>query len=233
LKIRHIIDLSETIDAKDPNWQKDDQWGAHIRDKLIEVDPYIYVPDRCLVEDIRIWSHLGTHMEAPYHQYMFKGGKTIGEIPVETIVGEGLIVNMSYVGMEEDMEKVRERAERMGVTGKLLNAEDMKPLENKIKKGDIVLFYTDWSIPDIPLIGAEAANWLIEKGVKCVGISDEHIIFSFGGHSAVLEHGIPIIETLVNLDQVKQERVFIVALPLKIVGIGGSPARVIAMEFEK
>jgi len=45
-----------------------------------------------------------------------------------------------------------------------------------------------------------------------------------------LINNIPLIETLVNLDKVKKRRVFIVALPLKIKGIGATPARVIAIE---
>lgn len=233
MKIKRIVDMTEIIDAKDPNWGKEEQWGAQDRDKLIKVDPYIYVPDRCLTEDITIWSHLGTHVEAPYHQYMFKGGKTIGEMPIDCFAGEGIVINMSYVGMEEDMDKIRERVERMGVTGKLLNEDDMKPLDKKIKKGDIVFFYTDWEIPDVPLIGASAANWLAEKGVKCVGVAEQHIILSLGGHSALLEKGIPIVTGMTNCDQVVDKRVLLVAAPLRIVGLSATPGRVFAIEFEE
>jgi kynurenine formamidase len=233
LKIKRIVDMTRIIDSKDPNWQKDEQWGAQDRDKLIKVEPYVYVPDRCLVEDITMWSHLGTHIESPYHQYMLRGGKSIGELPIETFAGEGIVINMSYVGMEEDMEKVRERADRMGVTGKLITDEDMKPLDKKIKKGDIVFFYTDWEIPDIPLIGTSAAHWLVDKGVKCVGVSEQGIIMSFGGHSALLENGIPMVEDFINCDQVVDKRIFLVCAPLRIVGLGGTPCRAFAIEFEE
>jgi len=43
---------------------------------------------------------------------------------------------------------------------------------------------------------------------------------------------VTLIENLTNLDRLSTERVFFVALPLKIRGSDASPARVIAIETE-
>jgi arylformamidase len=46
----------------------------------------------------------------------------------------------------------------------------------------------------------------------------------------LFENGIPLIENLTNLDQIRKERVLIIVLPLKIKGMDASPLRVIAIE---
>lgn len=49
-------------------------------------------------------------------------------------------------------------------------------------------------------------------------------------HNALLEKNIPFIEALVNLDQIKKERVIYIGLGLKIQGLDASPIRAIALE---
>jgi len=70
VKPKKIVDLTRKLDPTDPNWAKDPQWGATIPEEEIKIEPYIFVHDRCLCEWIRLWSHAGTHIEAPYHGYM-------------------------------------------------------------------------------------------------------------------------------------------------------------------
>jgi len=50
-------------------------------------------------------------------------------------------------------------------------------------------------------------------------------------HKKLLGHGVALIEDLYGLDQLVQEKIYlIVALPLKLQGASGSPARVLALE---
>jgi kynurenine formamidase len=49
-------------------------------------------------------------------------------------------------------------------------------------------------------------------------------------HQILLQAKIVIVESLANLDQIRQETVYFVALPLKIVDCDGSPVRAIAIE---
>ena len=48
-------------------------------------------------------------------------------------------------------------------------------------------------------------------------------------HLALLEKGIPLIQFVTNLSQIGGNRFVLIALPLKIKGGDGSPARVIAL----
>ncbi len=63
---------------------------------------------------------------------------------------------------------------------------------------------------------------------------DEHINIGEGDPSptvkAFLDAGVPIIRNLVNLDQVKSERVALMALPLAVYGLVSSPCRVILLD---
>jgi kynurenine formamidase len=49
-------------------------------------------------------------------------------------------------------------------------------------------------------------------------------------HRALLEGGIVIVEGLCNLHELHQDRVHVVALPLRVRGCDGSPVRAIAIE---
>ncbi|MHA1362995.1 MAG: cyclase family protein [Candidatus Freyarchaeota archaeon] len=233
MKPKKIVDLTRKLDPTDPNWAKDPQWGATIPEEEIKIEPYIFVHDRCLCEWIRLWSHAGTHIEAPYHGYMVNSDVTIGDVPIETFVGEGYAIDLSFVGEEPDLAKKMERYERFSVSGPMVTREHIKQYEQEnnieIREGDIVLFYTNMAIPDIPVISSDAAAYLIEKKIKLVGTNDETIIYSSMAHMSLLQANIPLIEMLTNLDKLGKGRVTIIALPLYIKGIGGSPARVIAI----
>ena len=48
-------------------------------------------------------------------------------------------------------------------------------------------------------------------------------------HMVVLGRGVPIIENLINLDQIGQPRFTFIGLPLRIRGATGSPIRAVAV----
>jgi kynurenine formamidase len=49
-------------------------------------------------------------------------------------------------------------------------------------------------------------------------------------HRVLLGGGVIVVEGLTNLDQIRAEKVTFMALPLKIAGGDGAPARAIAIE---
>ena len=49
-------------------------------------------------------------------------------------------------------------------------------------------------------------------------------------HQIILGAGIPIIEGLVNLDQIREERFFFIGLPINIKDADGAPCRPVAVE---
>lgn len=215
---KQVIDLTMTLDPTRSDWARDNQWGVLEREKRIIIDPWIF-PDRCLVEDITLYTHLGTHINSPYHQYGLIDGKQLEDFPLESFIGEAVILDMTFVGIAKEPGKKR-----------IIKSSDLVRFEGKIKEGDIVLFFTNFKPPNTPIIGDDAARWFIEKRIKLAGTQDETIRFGTMGKMTFLGNNIPLIEGLVNLEKLKKERVFIIALPLPIRGIGASPARVMAIE---
>jgi kynurenine formamidase len=130
---------------------------------------------------------------------------------------------------------------------KAILPEHLEPSADKIKKDDIILLYTGWAqkrnmskeyLYEWPYVTKEAAEWLVEKGIKCICIDG----LSVGGwpegtgappHLVFLKAEVVIIEELYMDDTLfEEEEWYISAFPLKLKGFGGSPVRVIAMAFE-
>lgn len=123
--------------------------------------------------------------------------------------------------------------------------------EEETKAGDIVLLKTGWDLQrdwktrefwtEAPYVDEKAATWLVGHKIKAVGFDfpqDYHIrdiparhprVEELTTHSIILCRGIYLIEYLCNLHQIKVDRAEIFALPLKIAGAEGAPARVIAV----
>jgi len=53
---------------------------------------------------------------------------------------------------------------------------------------------------------------------------------SIATHVNLLKNEIPLIEGLVNMEQISRERLFYIGLPLKVVGLDSSWIRAIALE---
>jgi kynurenine formamidase len=88
-----------------------------------------------------------------------------------------------------------------------------------------------------PYLSNDAADWLVEKQVKLVGLDtpmlddprvsvrEERLpdkIFA--------RHGIPYMCSLVNLGAISGTRFSFIALPIKIKDVSGAPIRAIAIE---
>ena len=122
------------------------------------------------IEFADLCTHSGTHMDAPYHygSRMRNGDKTmtIDEIPLEWCVGEGIKLDF-----------------RKYANGYVIKPQDiiaeMERINCKIKPGNIVLIQTsaenkygkDDFLDSSCGIGREGTLFLVEKGVKIVGIN--------------------------------------------------------------
>ena len=159
--------------------------------------------------------HTGTHMDAPMHS--IPGGLAIEEMPLDACVGPARVIRI------DDAESVK-RAEL---------------IPYKIGAGERVLFRTansgqSWATDafdeDFVYISHDAAAYLVECGVRAVGVD----YLSVGGfrcdgretHDALLGAGIWIVEGL-NLSNVEPGDYELICLPLKLVGADGAPARAI------
>lgn len=178
--------------------------------------------------EVTLGSHTGTHMDSPAH--MVKDGITIDMIPISTIVGEAKVLDFTSKGK-----------------GDFITVKDLENLGITIGKGDRLLLKTGWyknwgtnSYYDgWPWITAEAAEWIVDKGVIFVAMDvpspdDPQSNTGYGMkspiHNIFLEKGVILVEYLTNTLEISAEKVKLTALPLKVKGCDGFPARVI-VEF--
>ncbi len=184
--------------------------------------------------------HGGTHIDAPLH--FSAGGISTEKIPLESLLAQAVVINVSN-------KAAADRNYR-------LTAEDVAAFEKEhgeISAGTIVLMRTDWSDhwPDamaylgddtpgdasqlqFPGFGAEATKILTEeRKVAMLGVDTASVDYGksqdFIVHRIGAAQGVANLENLTNLDQLPATGATIIALPMKIEGGSGGPARVIAL----
>lgn len=188
-------------------------------DPGVKVTPVISISDGAVanVSNISIGSHMGTHIDAPKH--FFDSGNTIDKLPIDSLVGTARVID---------------------VPGRdFISAQDLKPFD--IKSGEIIILKTrNSSFIEEPgfntkfvYLSRDAAEYLVEAGIKTVGIDymsiEEYESPDSSVHKILLSNNIVIIEGL-KLNGIKQGKYEIAALPLKIKDCDGSPARVVLID---
>jgi len=164
---------------------------------------------------ISMGAHSGTHIDAPTHY--IKDGKGVDSIPLDTVVGRARVIEIR-------------------------DLESIKPEElarHRIRCGERILFKTEnslhiWQkdrfVEDFVFISDTAADFLVDRGVRLIGVDYLSIgSYKHGGsyvHKTLLSGGIWIIEGL-NLSNVTPGNYDLICLPLSIVGGDGAPARAI------
>jgi arylformamidase len=160
---------------------------------------------------IHMGIHTGTHLDAPRHGII--NGKTIDKMPLSDAIGPARVIEIN------DMEAVR--------------AEALK--QYQFKRGERVLFKTqnsarcwktDAFVADFAYIATDAAQILADAEVRLVGID----YLSVGGppetHKILLCAGVWLLEGL-DLSAVIPGNYNLVCLPLRLIGVEGSPVRAV------
>lgn len=163
--------------------------------------------------EVQTGMHTGTHIDGQMH--MVKGGRMLSEIPIERLIGQGVLVDAR--GRDVIDETIFRAAE--------------------IPQGSIVLLMTGWSekfgtpeyYTDFPRMTRSCADVLIKRGVKMVGLDmPSHDDAPSPIHKLFLEKEILLIENLAHLELLALAQAFeIYALPAKFEA-DSAPARVIA-----
>ena len=171
---------------------------------------------------IEIYSHSGTHMDAPNH-FIDEGGR-IDRLDLTQCIGPALVVDLSPSQPRQ-----------------LYTIDDLAPWADQIEQGSRILIRSGWSHrygqdsfrDELPRIGEDLAHWLVNRGIAFIGVeppsvADVNNIEELTRvHRILLEANIVIAEGLVNLEQLPQS-VFVCALPMKIADGDGAPARIVA-----
>ncbi|NKB69272.1 MAG: hypothetical protein GKR89_19555 [Candidatus Latescibacteria bacterium] len=212
---RRMVDLSRPIVPSEGRF-------VHYRTGVETIDEQ--PSDRWYIATyLEMGGHAGTHVEAPLHAV--EDGTSIAELDVERFFGGAIVLNLSTASMGQAIavEVLQEAAEPGG----------------GVQAGDIVLLRFDWDrrcspgdYPPHP--STQALEWLVGQGVKLVGIDSPGLDIqgdrSLPNHHLLFSHSIPLIESLDNLDQLQQARIYLFAQPLRVTNSDAVPLRVLAFE---
>ena len=172
-------------------------------------------------------SHTGTHCDAPRH--FIPGGATIDEIPLDVFIGPAVVCDFTHAP-----------------ASRAITADELAAAIGDRRPERVVLRY-DWSdrigtcayYTDHPYIDVRAADWLVEHGVRLLGMDapmpdNPRDGMSSGNdspvHKALLGRGVVLVEYLCNLRSIQRRDVELIVLPLKLRDGDGAPARCVAVE---
>jgi predicted dehydrogenase/kynurenine formamidase len=172
---------------------------------------------------LSLYSHCGTHMDAPRH--FIDGAASLDDLDLAVCFGLAWVIDLTPVEPSE-----------------LITVSRLGDWADRIGPGDRLLFRTDWSqrypAPEfrgrLPRLSLELAQWLVKRRVALVGVeppsvADVNDMTELTDvHQTLFRGGVTIVEGLVNLHLLNGPRVDFTVLPLRIAGGDGSPARAVA-----
>lgn len=232
-----VIDLTHAYDEDTIYWPTGGDFelehvAAGVTDK-----GYYYFANRFSTAE-----HGGTHIDAPRH--FFKGRNTVDQIPLEQLVGRGVLVDVSerclqnpdYQIQIDDFIKWEEKFGTIPPDSIVF----LKTGFGRYWPDRVRYMGTDERGPEaveklhFPGLHPDAARWLVaERKMKAVGLDTPGVDYGqstlFETHVALFEKNVPALENLANLDELPAKNFTVIALPMKIKGGSGGPTRVIAI----
>jgi arylformamidase len=204
---RQFFDISMSIENGMISWPGD---GPVRIDRIRSMEK----GERLNQSRIDMSAHTGTHIDAPFH--FIEDGKGIDQVPLDLLTGPAVLIHVP--GVKQIGANQLASAGAGPGTRRLLIKTDNSRLLEKVE--------FDEGYSHITLDGAQ---YLVEHGVGLVGV-DYLSVAEYGKgdavHRELLGAGIAIIEGL-DLRGVGPGPYRLTALPLRIRGCDGAPARVI------
>lgn len=227
-----VYDVSPPIEAQMP------MWFMHEPPAITPITTH--ENEGVAANAVTFSEHTGSHVDAPFH--FDAGGATIAEVPVDALL---LRPYCKYDLSAADHQP-----------GELIGLEHLKAAEARggfaLEPGDVAVIETGWDRNrpggeagrepgwwgrNEPGMSPEACDYLATAGIcalACdtaaadIAVADGQISIAHGHGQCFLPRGILIVEGLMGLAQVPDTGLFL-ALPLKIHGGSGSPARVVLL----
>ena len=175
---------------------------------------------------LHLYSHAGTHMDAQKH---FAAGKgTIDQTSLKKCMGWAWVIPIEHLKDEAT-----------------ITVKELGNVPDRFQKGESILLASQWSrhVEDpqhyrghFPRIGEDLAQWCVDREVKMLGVESPSVADVNNMeelthiHQILLKADITIVEGLTKLSSLSQEKVFFVAVPLKIKDGDGCPCRAFAIE---
>lgn len=235
LATARIVDLTHTFDDKTLYWPTSPSaFEFEVLSKGPAAGGYHYEANRFCTPE-----HGGTHLDAPVH--FAKGAHTTDEVPLEKLMGPAAVIDVSAAAARDP--------------GYRLTVADVKAFEAKhgaIPAGAVVLLHTGWGArwPDrkrylgddtpgdasklkFPSYGADAVEYLVStREVAVIGVDTASIdpgdSKDFPVHRVAGEANVAGLENVARLGELPPVGAVVMALPMKIGGGSGGPARIVA-----
>lgn len=171
---------------------------------------------------ITMFSHTGTHMDAPSH--IFEGRTSLDRFPISQFVGSAVVIDAS------------ELKENEKITMKHINRS-----RKTVDEAEFLIFRTGWDkfwgkpeyFVNFPIIDEDVAEYIITNKKKGVGLDTISLdpVGSLTFHKKLFkENEIVIIENLTNLVALGNKPFTLFALPLKYENADGAPIRAVAVQ---
>jgi arylformamidase len=159
--------------------------------------------------------HTGTHIDAPLH--FLATGSSVDQAPLNVLIGSVVVVDLSDVEV---------------ITAQTLQTLNLPSRTERLlirtRNSELWRHATAFQ-PNFVALTADAAEWVVEQGIRLIGIDYLSIQRFDDGpetHIVLLRAGVVILEGL-DLSQVLAGEYELFCLPLKLQGIEGAPARVV------
>ena len=232
-----MIDLTHSYSSDTIDWPTEDGFRFEKEFDGLTDKGYYYAANKfCTAE------HGGTHIDAPIH--FSKNGMTVDQIPIDSLVGPGVIIDVSEKASDNPDYEVT-----------ISDFEEWEEVNGMIPHGAIILLHTGFSRfwpdpikymgtnkkgPDaiselhFPGLHPSAASWLVDKRkIKSVGLDTPSIDYGqskmFETHRILCQNNVTAIENVANLDNLPKTGIYVMALPMKIKGGSGAPLRLVAI----
>jgi kynurenine formamidase len=177
------------------------------------------------VQHIRIGSHTGTHVDAPYH--FARDGSRLDQLDLRLFAGPGVVVDATGVPL------------RAAIDWPVL-----APYSPRLGPGVIVLLHTGSDAPDRaagwldhPFLGTDACRRLLDLGVRTICVDTMNIDAEpdpepdYPVHRMMAAAGGVIGESFRNLGLVDFADPFVTCLPIALASGDGAPVRAVALEL--
>ena len=210
MKSGRAIDVSVTLSERLSPWPGQEVW---------QFEPLLRIErgDVCNVSYFRVSCHAGTHVDAPWHFGM--SPQTVESIPLDQMITPARLLDLTHV---------QSAITRADLEGKIDGA---RAVLCKTRNSGVLESGAPFDT-EFVYIAEDAANYLVERGVKTVGV-DYLSVEGFHApepvtHRALLGHDVFIVEGLDFTKAAAGDYLFVV-LPLKLQGGDGTPARAVLL----
>ena len=175
-------------------------------------------------------THIGTHVDAPYHFH--PDGTTVEDMALDRYMGPALLLDLRELARSRTPISISDLQQAGGAPDAVTDKISILFTGWTARESGNARYYSEG-----PYLSTEGAAYLADNGVNAVAVDfpiDKHpptpqsTINDFPVHRLLLGRGIPLIENLINLDQLTGLDFELWALPLKLLGGDGAATRAVA-----